>query len=78
MEMTELDAAKIGNSARPEGFTGFETSIVDNMPREIGPSMLEKGSFAPLPEYNEQKFEEHSEYSSPKTRPKTQKVSKDA
>ena len=53
MEMTELDAAKIGNQTRPDGFTGFETSIVDNMPRDIGPSMLEKGSFAPLPEYNE-------------------------
>lgn len=54
LETTELDARRIGNSDRPEGFDGFETSVLDNQPREPGPSMPEKGSFAPLPEFAEQ------------------------
>ena len=62
MELTELDAAKIGSNENKEGFTGFETSIVDNMPREPGPSILEKGSFAPHKEFSENKPDEHSDY----------------
>ena len=34
-EMTELDARRIGNSDR-EGFDGFETSVMDNQPKENG------------------------------------------
>ena len=48
-EATELDARRIGNSDR-EGFDGFETSVLDNQPKEGGPPRPEKGSFAPLPE----------------------------
>ena len=50
LETTELDARRIGHSDRPEGFDGFETSVLDNQPRDTGPPLPEKGSFAPLPE----------------------------
>ena len=66
VELTELDAAKLANQDNKDGFNGFETSIVDNQPRDSGPSILEKGSFAPLPEFSENKMEEQLEYKNSK------------
>ena len=76
MEMTELDAAKVGSAMRTDAFTGFETSIVDTYTREARPSMRQKGSFAPLPEDDDQTLEEQSEYTS-KKRPYNDPLLKD-
>ena len=52
-EAVEPDVGQIGNSERPDGFDGFETSVQDHQVEDSGPRRPEKGSFAPSPEYAE-------------------------
>ena len=48
-ETTEPDPRRAGHQGRPEGFDGFETSVLDSQPT-AGAALPEKGSFAPSPE----------------------------